>query len=765
MNHTAQHTKTHAQDSSVQLAISGATCASCVSSIEKALSNVEGVTSASMNLADHTAYVEGGAPTQALTQAVEAIGYGATLIEENDDVDAQRDEQEQKYYRQLIRDMIIALGLGVPLMLWGLLGGTMMVTPGSASQWGWLVAGLLTLAVLATAGRRFFVGAWKAFIHHNANMDTLIAVGTGTAWLYSMAVVLAPSVLPEAARHVYFEASSMIIGLINLGLALEVRARGKASQAIKRLLDLRAKTARVIDEHGNENDVPFEKIQLGDHIRVRPGEKIAVDGEVVSGSSFVDESMLTGEPLPVRKEKDTLVSAGTLNQQGTLTFRATRVGKDTALAQIIALVKSAQGSRPPIGRLADKISAVFVPSVIIIAIIAAMIWFNVGPDPRGVYALIALTTVLIIACPCALGLATPMSIMVGIGKAAEAGILIREGEALQKAANISVIALDKTGTITEGKPSVTQIITFGETDENTALALAAALEQGSEHPLANAVVNSAKEKNLTLPGATHFESANGKGVSATINNEQVVIGNLRWLEELGINTSACNDATTRITSDAGTPLYLARNNTVLAVIGVTDKIKVDARDAIARMHQLGLKVVMITGDIQSTAKAIAREAGIDDVIAEVLPADKAQKVKALRSGNQIVAMVGDGINDAPALAEADVGFAIGTGTDIAIESAGITLMRGSLHGVVDAIEISSATVKNIKENLAGAFLYNLLGVPIAAGVLYPFTGLLLSPVLAGAAMSLSSVTVVANANRLRLFKAHKHPSNTTRSDA
>lgn len=765
MNHTAQHTKTHAQDSSVQLAISGATCASCVSSIEKALSNVEGVTSASMNLADHTAYVEGGAPTQALTQAVEAIGYGATLIEENDDVDAQRDEQEQKYYRQLIRDMIIALGLGVPLMLWGLLGGTMMVTPGSASQWGWLAAGLLTLAVLASAGRRFFVGAWKAFTHHNANMDTLIAVGTGTAWLYSMAVVLAPSVLPEAARHVYFEASSMIIGLINLGLALEVRARGKASQAIKRLLDLRAKTARVIDEHGNENDVPVEKIQLDDHIRVRPGEKIAVDGEVVSGSSFVDESMLTGEPLPVRKEKDTVVSAGTLNQQGTLTFRATRVGKDTALAQIIALVKSAQGSRPPIGRLADKISAVFVPSVIIIAIVAAMIWFNVGPDPRGVYALIALTTVLIIACPCALGLATPMSIMVGIGKAAEAGILIREGEALQKAANISVIALDKTGTITEGKPSVTQIITFGETDENTALALAAALEQGSEHPLANAVVNSAKEKNLTLPEATHFESANGKGVSATINNEQVVIGNLRWLEELGINTSTCNDATTRITSDAGTPLYLARNNTVIAVIGVTDRIKVDARDAIARMHQLGLKVVMITGDIQSTAKAIAREAGIDDVIAEVLPADKAQKVKALRSGNQIVAMVGDGINDAPALAEADVGFAIGTGTDIAIESAGITLMRGSLHGVVDAIEISSATVKNIKENLAGAFLYNVLGVPIAAGVLYPFTGLLLSPVLAGAAMSLSSVTVVANANRLRLFKAHKHPSNTTRSDA
>jgi Cu+-exporting ATPase len=742
------------------LSITGASCASCVATIEKALAAVPGVTQATMNFADRTALVSGIVDSKELENAVVAAGYGATVIVDEERAQEQRDEDERQYYRQLLRDMAVALGVGAPLMLWGVLGGSMMVMPGEASQWGWLIVGLVTFAILATSGRRFFVGAGNAFMHHNANMDTLIATGTGAAWLYSMVVVLVPGWLPEPARHVYFEASAMIIGLINLGLALEVRARGKSSLAIKRLLGLQAKTARLIDEHGVESDIPVVNVALGNLLRVRPGEKIAVDGEVESGESYIDESMLTGEPVAVLKDVGSSVSAGTINQQGSFTYRATRVGKDTALAQIIALVKSAQGSRPPIGRLADKISAVFVPTVMVLAIVAGLVWFNVGPDPRGVYALVAMTTVLIIACPCALGLATPMSVMVGIGKAAEAGILIREGEALQKASELSVIALDKTGTITEGKPSVTRIISLNGDSEDSILQRAAALEQGSEHPLAHAVVKAATERNLSLSSVTSFEAVNGKGVRALLDGRHTLMGNRRWLQELGVDCHGVDDATALIEKEAGTPLYLVEDEKVVAVLGVTDRIKDDARDAIRRMHARGLKVVMITGDVRSSAEAIAREAGIDEVIAEVLPGDKAEKIRALRKGTdgviEVVAMVGDGINDAPALAEADVGFAIGTGTDVAIESAGITLMRGSLHGVVDAIEVSHATVRNIKQNLVGAFLYNVLGVPIAAGVLYPLTGLLLSPVLAGAAMSLSSVTVVTNANRLRFFKASRH---------
>ena len=736
----------------LQLTISGATCASCVRTIEKALSSVPGVEHASMNLADHSAHVQGNVDPQALIDAVEAAGYGAREVEDDEDVDAQRDAEEAKHYRHLMRDMILALGLGVPLMAWGVLGGSMMVMPGTTSQWAWLVIGLLTLAVLVGAGRRFFVGAWKAFLHHNANMDTLIAVGTGTAWLYSMVVVLAPAALPEAARHVYFEASAMIIGLINLGLALELRARGKASQAIRRLLDLRAKTARVIHDDGTESDVPVADVRVGQRIRVRPGEKISVDGEVDSGDSYLDESMLTGEPMAVRKQEGDSVSAGTMNQQGTLVYRATRVGKHTALSQIIALVKKAQGSRPPIGRLADQISAVFVPVVMLIAIAAALVWFNFGPEPRGVYALVVLTTVLIIACPCALGLATPMSVMVGVGKAAEAGILIREGAALQKASTLKVIALDKTGTITEGKPSVTQVVPLDDDMSRDALVnLAAALEQGSEHPLAQAVVQAATATPETVDD---FEAVNGRGVRGRIGESELVLGNHAWLSSLGIDMQVADEATQRITSEAGTPLYLARDGKLVGVLGVTDRVKPDAQDAIARMHKQGLHVVMITGDIESTARAIARQVNIDEVIAGVMPADKASHVRALRQRHGEVAMVGDGINDAPALAEADVGFAIGTGTDVAIESAAVTLMRGSLHSVVDAIAISRATVRNIRQNLFGAFLYNTLGVPVAAGVLYPFIGMLLSPVVAGAAMSLSSVTVVANANRLRWFRAN-----------
>jgi P-type Cu+ transporter len=739
----------------IQLAISGASCASCVRRIETALLSVPGVDQASMNLADLSARIEGTATPQDLIAAVEAAGYGAAVVEDDDEQEQQREQQEKQLYHRLIRDTWLALGLGAPLMAWMLSGGDMMVHAGDASQWVWLAVGLLTLAILVFAGGRFFVGAWKAAQHHNANMDTLIAIGTGAAWLYSMVVVLAPALLPEQARHVYFEASAMIIGFINLGLALELRARGKASQAIRRLLGLRATTARRIHADGSEEDVDIAAVRTAMLLRVRPGEKIAVDGVVESGSSLIDESMLTGEPMPVSKQPGDTVSAGTLNQHGSLVYRATRVGKDTALARIIALVKEAQGSRVPIGRLADRISAVFVPTVMLIAIAAALVWFNIGPEPRASYAMVALTTVLIIACPCALGLATPMSVMVGIGKAAESGILIRQGEALQKTADLTTVVLDKTGTITEGKPSVTQIFSFaGETDA-VVLRLAAALEKNSEHPLAHAVLEAARQQSLVLPEVSDFVAENGKGVRAMLDGVALMLGNRRWLESEGIDLAHADAASDTITTQAGTPLYLVRDGMLIGVLGVIDKIKPDARAAVARMHARGLKVVMITGDIRSTAEAVGRQAGIDQVIAEVLPADKAARVRDLRAQGERVAMVGDGINDAPALAEADVGFAIGTGTDVAIESAGITLMRGSLHGVVDAIAISSATLTNIKQNLFGAFVYNVLGIPVAAGLLYPLTGMMFSPVIAGAAMSLSSVTVVSNANRLRFFRANK----------
>ena len=738
---------------SVQLSISGATCASCVRTIESALRNTPGVDNADMNFADRTAQVTGTASTSALINAVSDAGYGAELLDNSADQQEQQEAREQAHYHTLLRHMGLGLGLGVPLMAWGLLGGDMMVRAGQTSQRIWLGIGLFTLAVLATAGRHFFVGAWKAFRNHNANMDTLIALGTGAAWLYSMVVVLLPGALPEAARHVYFEASAMIIGLINLGQALEVRARGKTSAAVKRLLDLGAKTARVVREGPNqektEQDIPVEQVQTGDILRVRPGEKIAVDGTVKEGESRIDESMLTGEPMPVNKSTGDTVSAGTLNEGGTLLYAATAVGKDTALSQIVALVKKAQGSKPPIGRLADQVSAIFVPTIMLIAIAAALVWFNVGPEPRLTHMLISATTVLIIACPCALGLATPMSVMVGVGKAAENGILIRQGEALQTSSQLDTIVLDKTGTITEGKPAVTDIICAEGQQENTVLKLAASLESGSEHPLATAILNESKQREVSLDDVTQFQALNGKGVTATLNGKTYRLGNRRWLENEGVNI---NLDSTPLTDKGATPLFLSEQQTLLGIIGVADRIKDDSKAAITRLKEQGLKVIMITGDIAASANAIAKQAGVDEVMAEVLPEDKAKKVAALQKEGRTVAMVGDGINDAPALAQADVGFAIGTGTDVAIESAAITLMGGSLHGVADAMAISSATVRNIKQNLFGAFVYNSLGVPVAAGILYPLTGNLLSPVIAGAAMSLSSVTVVTNANRLRFFK-------------
>jgi len=603
---------------------------------------------------------------------------------------------------------------------------------------------------MALTGSHFYTSAWKAFTHHNANMDTLVAVGTGTAWIYSMVVVLAPQLMPEMTRHVYFEASAMIIGLINLGQALELRARGKTSEAVRRLLDLRARTARVV-RAGEERDIPIEQVQKGDLIRVRPGEKLPVDGVITEGSSRIDESMLTGEPMPVNKQPGDEVSAGTLNSHGAIIYRATRVGSETALARIIQLVKKAQGSKPAIGRLADRISAVFVPSVMLISVATALLWYNLGPDPVVAHMIVAATTVLIIACPCALGLATPMSVMVGVGKAAEYGILIRQGDALQTAGKVDLVILDKTGTVTEGHPSVTRIHAC-EGSEEDLLALAAGLEQHSEHPLAEAVVRSARDRNLQPAPVTGFQAHNGKGVEGRIEGEALRLGNRKWLEQEGLDLDCLKPAEQEITEAAGTPLFLVRGNTPLGVLGVADAIRADSRDAIARLHRAGVRVLMVTGDIDATAAAIATSAGIDEYRAQVLPEGKAAVVREMRERGHTVAMVGDGINDAPALAAADVGFAIGTGTDVAIESAAVTLMRSSLHSVVDAMEISRATVRNIRQNLFGAFIYNTLGIPVAAGLLYPLWGVLMSPILAGAAMSLSSVTVVSNANRLRWFK-------------
>jgi len=736
-----------------ELLIEGAGCASCVGKIEAALKRVQGVETAEMNFADRSVRVVGKADTASLITAVENAGYHATQPAADNDSDAmtEKAEADRAYYRRLIRDTIFGLAVGVPLMLYGIFGGDMRVA-GGTSQVAWLLVGLLTLGVMLVSGRHFYLGAWKSFIHHSANMDTLIALGTGTAWLYSMVVVLFPGAVPELARHVYFEATAMIIGLINLGLALELKARGRTSAAIQRLIGLQAKTARVVRQ-GEEMDIPIDAVILDDRVRVRPGEKIPVDGKVLEGQTRIDESMLTGEPMPVEKLEGDTVAAGTLNKTGTIVFRATRIGKDTALAQIIAMVKRAQNSKPPIGRLADVISAYFVPSIMIIAVLSALAWLNFGPAPVVAFAIVSATTVLIIACPCALGLATPMSVMVGIGKAAEAGVLIRNGEALQSASKITTMVLDKTGTLTEGRPEVTDIHCVGEVSEARLLQLAASLEAGSEHPLALAVREFAATRGLKDLPVSGFEALSGRGVIAeSEDHKRLLFGNEELMREhhVTLPESMVAQAQT-LAAEAKTPMYFAMDDVLLGLIAVADPLKADAIAAVKRLQQQGIRLVMLTGDNRDTARAVAAKAGIDAVFAEVLPAQKAEKVQALQAEGEFVGMTGDGINDAPALAMANVGFAIGTGTDVAIESADVTLMRGSLHGLADAIAVSRATLKNIQQNLFGAFIYNAAGVPIAAGVLYPVFGLLLSPVIAGAAMAFSSLTVVSNANRLRFF--------------
>jgi len=744
----------------MQLSIEGAGCVSCVAKIETALKAVVGVSTAEMNFADRSVVVTGQVRHQELIAAVERAGYNAKELNANNAIDvmAEKEQADQLYYKKLIQDTSIALSLGIPLMAYGLLGGEMHVDTNLARV-SWFVVGIASLAVMYFSGKHFYISAWKSFENHTANMDTLIALGTGTAWLYSMIVVFAPDVFPLMARHLYFEATAMIIGLINLGLALELKARGKTSEAIKRLIGLQSKTAKVIRD-GKVLAIEITQVLKNDVVKVHPGEKIPVDGIVIEGNTSIDESMLTGEPMPVEKGEHDEVVAGTLNKSGSILFKATRIGKDTALAQIITMVKRAQNSKPPIGRLADIISAYFVPTVMIISIASALLWLNFGPDPAVAFAMVSAMTVLIIACPCALGLATPISVMVGVGKAAEAGVLIRNGEALQTASKITVMILDKTGTITEGSPKVTDVLLTGKgdnhLDEKHILQLAASIESNSEHPLAQAIVESALVQNLALLTIDNFEAIAGHGVVGSYQEKGLLFGNQKLMTEQGIDISSFVAKAQSFAKEARTPMFFAINKKLAAIIAVADPIKPDAIEAIKRLQANNIRVIMLTGDNRDTAAAVAKKVGITEYIAEVLPKDKAEKVKILQRKNEVVGMTGDGINDAPALAFADVGFAIGTGTDVAIESADITLMRGSLHGLADCIAVSKATLRNIKQNLVGAFIYNIGGIPIAAGALYPFFGLLLSPVIAGAAMAFSSLTVVTNANRLRFFKAEDH---------
>lgn len=759
-------------DTTVRLSIGGMSCAGCVATVENALKAVPGVSDALVNFAEHTASVTGTAPATTLVAAVVQAGYEAAELRSAED-EAGKEAAEMAHYRRLLRKTGVAATVGLPLMAAESLGWLPMVSTGPGRVF-WLIVGAATLFVLVYSGSHFFKGAWKSFRAHNANMDTLIALGTGAAWVYSIAVTLFPHLVPSLAQHAYFEAAAVIIALINLGSALEMRARGKTSEAIKRLIGLQPKTARVVRD-GKELDIPISEVGLDETVRVRPGEKIAVDGVIIDGHSTVDESMLTGEPLPVEKKLGGDVVGGTLNKSGTFLFRATRIGKDTALAHIIEMVRQAQNSKPPIGRIADKISSVFVPSVLIVAAITFMVWFNLGPSPVASYALVATMTVLIIACPCALGLATPISIMVGVGKAAEYGILIRKGDALQQAGRLSAIVLDKTGTVTAGRPTVTSLIPAAGWGEAALLQIAASVEAGSEHPLAEAVVDAARARRIELIPASGFQAIPGLGVRAILQSAEqaapaaggvipaktaaigaggeVLFGNEALMRDHRIELGSLAQQMGPLAARAETPMCLALDGRLVGIVSVSDPIKIDSRAAIERMHAIGLKVIMLTGDNKATAHAVASQVGIDEVLAEVLPANKSEQIAALQMRGEIVGMVGDGINDAPALARADVGFAIGTGTDVAIESADVTLMRGSLHGVADAIAISKATVRNIKQNLFGSFVYNTLGIPIAAGALYPLFHLLLNPMIAGAAMAMSSVTVVTNANRLRWFKS------------
>ncbi len=745
----------HVGGTQTRIGIQNLRCASCVRFIEDELRRTPGVLDASVNIGTQEATVEYLPEKTVLAQlnaAIETWGYQTRPAASEQPIDQQQTAHDEEYRHLLNRFWFAAL-ISIPVLIAAYSKFFPIVRDWSMPtlRLAWGVSALITLPVMFWSGRDFFTGAWAALRHRSANMNTLIALGTSAAWLYSTIAVLFPGIFPKGTSEPFFDVVAVVIALVVLGQALELRAKGRTSEAIKKLMGLQARTARVIRD-GQELDIPVEEVLVGDVIQVRPGEKVPVDGVLTEGSSAVDESMLTGESLPVSKKAGDEVIGATLNKTGAFKFRATKVGKDTALAQIVKMVQDAQNSKAPIARMADTVSGYFVPVVMILALLTFVIWFDFGPQPQLVYALITGVTVLIIACPCALGLATPMSLMVGIGKGAENGILIRSGEALQTAQSIQTVVLDKTGTITKGKPELTDTVVTENWKENDLLQLAASVEKASEHPLAEAIVEGAKSRGIALSEPSAFEAVPGHGVIAGVGGKRVVLGNLKMMERENIALGGYEAQAASLADDGKTPMYVSVDGQLAGLVAVADTVKVDSAEAISALQKLGIEVVMITGDNRRTAEAIARKVGVTRVLAEVLPEDKAHNVQLLQAEGKRVAMVGDGINDAPALVQADVGLAIGTGTDVAIEASDITLIKGSLKSVVTAIEVSRATMNNIKQNLVGAFIYNTLGVPVAMGVLFPFFGVLLSPLLAGAAMAFSSVTVVGNANRLRTFK-------------
>ncbi|PMB04928.1 copper-translocating P-type ATPase [Fischerella thermalis CCMEE 5273] len=743
------------------LKLRGMSCASCAKTIEDTIRSVDGVNRCSVNFGAEQAtvtYDKRKTNPKAICDAVDTVGYSAMPMQDEDLFTTDDAEQQirQAENRALVRKVWVGGMISVIMVIGSLPMMTGLSIP-LIPMWlhnPWLQLVLAT-PVLFWCGASFFINAWKALKRHVATMDTLVAIGTGAAYLYSLFPTFLPGFFTTQGlpADVYYEAAVVIITLILLGRLLENRAKGQTSQAIRKLVGLQAKTARVIRD-GTEVDILITQVIEGDVILVRPGEKIPVDGEIIDGSSTIDEAMVTGESVPVKKHPGDEVIGATLNKTGSFKFRATRVGKDTFLAQIVKLVQQAQGSKAPIQRLADQVTGWFVPAVIAIAIATFIIWYNIMGNVT--MALITTVGVLIIACPCALGLATPTSIMVGTGKGAENGILIKGAESLELAHKLKTVVLDKTGTITQGKPTVTDFVTVNGTANNNELnllRLAASVERNSEHPLAEAVVNYAQSQSVELTNAQDFEAIAGSGVQGYVSNQWVQIGTHRWMRELGIDTSALQQHWDRLEYLGKTVIWIAVNSKVQGIMGIADAVKPSSVNAIRTLQKMGLEVVMLTGDNRRTAEVIAREVGIKRVFAEVRPDQKAKTVEKIQSEGKIVAMVGDGINDAPALAQADVGIAIGTGTDVAIAASDITLISGDLQGIVTAIQLSRATIRNIRQNLFFAFIYNVAGIPIAAGILFPFFGWLLSPIIAGAAMAFSSVSVVTNALRLRNFRA------------
>ena len=763
-----------AADDLLSLSVSGMTCASCVARVERFVGRMDGVNSVAVNLTTERAEIalDSNAATTVddVIAVIKKAGYEANQIKQSQQLSSsgaadvaddswvaelsKRKEQEEEVLK---RDLVISVVLTLPVFILEM-GSHMIpamhhwVIDNIGLQNSWYFQFVLTTLVLLFPGRRFYAIGIPALLRLGPDMNSLVAVGTLAAYGYSVVATFFSFLLPDASIHVYYESAAVIVTLILFGRYLEAKAKGRTSEAIKRLIGLQPKEARV-QRNGEWVQIPIREVQEGDVVQVRPGERVAVDGIVIEGQSFIDESMISGEPIPVEKSTDSEVVGGTVNQQGAFTFRATAVGDKTVLSQIINLVEQAQGSKLPIQSVVNKVTYWFVPTVILLAILTFIVWLIFGPSPALTLALISAVSVLIIACPCAMGLATPTSIMVGTGRGAEMGVLFRKGEALQTLRDAKVVAVDKTGTLTLGRPTMTDLELDEGFEYKAVLALIAAAEQQSEHPIAHAIVQAAVEEGIEVPAVEQFESITGMGIRAVINGTKVEIGADRFVSSLGLDPSQFDEIALRLANEGKSPMYAVIDNKLAAIIAVSDPIKESTPEAIKALHDLGIKVVMITGDKRQTAEAIAKSLGIDEVIAEVMPEGKLDQIKSLREKYGSVAFVGDGINDAPALAEADVGIAIGTGTDVAMEAADVVLMSGSLKGVPNAIALSKATIKNIHQNLFWAFAYNTALVPVAAGVLYPAYGILLSPMFAAGAMALSSVFVLSNALRLKTFKA------------